>query len=185
MVLSYCDLSSLCGCAFFILLSLSINVCWMSIDAADGWIRITSSVIHLKSRCHLSPQTIFPFALLLSLSPKVVSGAGGSDPSRCPVHPSTQALLAPPFFPISPTSPVQTPKIPRWLGFSGFPLVFFSPQFIMSKAALSRAWPDCDTLSSDTLHGSSSPPNEIVSTGKAFHKPAPPHTRITRKCSSH
>lgn len=155
------------------------------IDAADGRVRIPSNVIHLKSRCHLSPQTIFPFALLLSPSPRVASGAGGSDSSRCPVPPSTQAFLAPPFFPISPTPPVQTPKTPWWLGFSGFPLVFFSLQFIMSKAALSRACPDHDTVSSDTLHGSSSPPNGIVSTGKAFHKPAPPHTWITRKCSSH
>ena len=90
MVLSYCELSFLCFCALFILLSLSVNICGMSIDAADERMRIASNVIHLKSRCHLSPQSIFPFDLVLSQSPRVGSGVGSCDSSQCLVPPSTR-----------------------------------------------------------------------------------------------
>lgn len=75
-----------------------------------------------------------------------------------------------------PDTPVSDPQRPPWcLGHSGFPPVI-STQFIMSMTALSGTWPDRDTLSSDTLHRSSPSPNEIISTFKAFHKPATAHT---------
>lgn len=51
MALSYCELSSVFFCASFILLSLPGNICWLSIDIADGRLRITANAMRLQSRC--------------------------------------------------------------------------------------------------------------------------------------
>lgn len=177
MVLRYYERSLVCSLPYsFCCPSLSINVCGINIDITDGRLWIMSNVIRLESCCHFPPPTIFPSDSVLPQSPRSEPEVGGSDPSQCSIPHPTQDLLIPFTF-WSHYTPVQSLQILCGLEVSSFLLVF-PTQFMVTKKFFLEPDQTWHILSSDTLHGSSSPPNDFqtfIFTCKTFHNRAPFH----------